>query len=409
MTSTDLVHWKLGTLFDGHEGGRSCNASNLCNTSLGLSGGLAIDNDGRAFAYYGAKPMYVHRAKDTSLEHWEPRRAVWNRSNVNLSHSVGPGDPVVWQGKDGKWYAVLAERLQSGSGATCNTNAPCGGFEELCVGRSLYDKSSWSCTNRSLLSLNQKSMLPAVIPHRVASAEFVTPDYFGELRGDPYAGMAGEAKCFLTSNYGHGPKVNTNQWNKHAHGFVNATVQSTFGYASMILGTQQGKNSLLLFSCCQLRWLAKCSSVGTNVMKLKNEGVFPHTDGESMDVDWSSATAVDYSCFTPNASNSPSGLDVAVTHGGPSFGCCPKTASAPARGDVGPATGTSAARRRVLFGWLQHGYMSVPRLHYENTLTLPRDLSVVTAISGKRELRQHFVPELQVLRCETRQALLRQA
>jgi hypothetical protein len=54
---------------------------------------------------------------------------------------------------------------------------------------------------------------------------------------------------------------------------------------------------------------------------------------------------------------------------------------------------------------MQHGYMSVPRLHCENTLTLPRDLSVVTAASGKRELRQHFVPELQVLRCETRQAL----
>jgi hypothetical protein len=373
MTSLDLVHWRLGTLFDGHEGGRSCNATHRCNTSLGLSGGLALDDDGRAFAYYGAKPLWVHRATDTTLEHWEPRQALWNKSRMNLSHSVGPGDPVMWRGKqDKKWYAVLAERLQAGGrGAACNATAPCGGFEELCVGSSPYDNRSWSCTNRSLLSLNQRSMLPAIIPHRVASGEFITPDYFGELRGDPYAGTAGEAKCFLTSNYGAGPKVNATQWNKHAHGYVNATVQSGFGYASMVLGTQQ--------------------------------------DGEALDVDWDSATAVDYSCFTPNASSrsssAPGGLDVAVTHGGPSFGCCPKTASAPLAFDGGSAAAQSssvmaaaAARRRVLFGWLQHGYMSVPRLHCENTLTLPRDLSVVTAPSGKRELRQHFVPELQVLR-----------
>jgi len=250
MTSPDLVHWKLGTLFDGGEGGRSCNDTHPCNISLGLSGGMAIDDDGRAFAYYGAKPLWVHRAKDTSLEHWEPRQAVWNRSHVNLSHSTGPGDPVVYRGKDKKWYAMLAERLQPGSGAPCNATAPCGGFEELCVGSSLYDNSSWSCNNRSLLSLNQKSMLPSVIPHRVASAEFVTPDYFGELRGDPYAGTAGEAKCFLTSNYGHGPKINTTQWNKHVHGFVNATVQSGFGYASMVLGTQQGARNALPAFCC---------------------------------------------------------------------------------------------------------------------------------------------------------------
>ena len=125
-----------------------------------------------------------------------------------------------------------------GSGAPCNATAACGGFEELCVGGSLYDNRSWHCTSRSLLSLNQRSMLPAVIPHRVASAEFVTPDYFGGLRGDPHAGSAAEAKCFLTSNYGRGPEVNTTEWNKHAHGYVNATVTSGFGYASMVLGTQ---------------------------------------------------------------------------------------------------------------------------------------------------------------------------
>ena len=96
----------------------------------------------------------------------------------------------------------------------------------------------------------EKSMLPSVIPHRVASAEFVTPDYFGELSGDPYAGTAGEAKCFLTSNYGHGPKIYTTQWNKHMHGFVNATVQSGFGYASMVLGTQQGARNALPAFCC---------------------------------------------------------------------------------------------------------------------------------------------------------------
>ena len=141
------------------------------------------------------------------------------------------------------------------------------------------------------------------------------------------------------------------------------SVKSGFGFASLLLGTQR--------------------------------------DGERFVPDWRSATAVDYSCFTTNAST-VSGLDVAVTHGGPVVGCCPKTAAGPPMAED-RSDSKGKTQRRVMFGWLQHGYMSVPRLPYENTIALPRDLSVVTLPNPygggtRRVLRQSFVPELKALR-----------
>ena len=70
---------------------------------------MAMDDEGRAFAYSGARPLTVHRAADSTLERWEPRQNVWNRSAMPLENRVGPGDPIMWKGNDGRWYAALAE------------------------------------------------------------------------------------------------------------------------------------------------------------------------------------------------------------------------------------------------------------------------------------------------------------
>ena len=168
-----------------------------------------------------------------------------------------------------------------------------------------------------------------------------------------------EAKVFLTSNFGIGPNVTLTKGN------IDSSVASGFGYASLLLNTQR--------------------------------------DGEAFVPDWRTATAVDYSCFTTNAST-VSGLDVAVTHGGPVFGCCPKTAAGPSMtedtlaGDRPASMGST--QRRVMFGWLQHGYQSNPRLPYENTIALPRDLSVVHCSAAEpagfiwRRLPTRAAPEL---------------
>jgi sucrose-6-phosphate hydrolase SacC (GH32 family) len=422
LSSPDLVHWRLGKLFNGTEGGRRQNCSEIptpgCETSLGNSGGLAIDDDGRAFAYSGAKPLLLHRAADDTLDVWEPRISAWNRSDpaMQLHHPSGPGDPVVWKGQlrapaDGagrrgaagppRWFFAAAERWSSPAGpAQCNSTAKCGGFEEMCSAASLWPASGvaadgaaaaaaaagagtsgddgggsrggsgWVCSNRSLFNVNQQSMLPAVIPHRKGLREFVTPDFFGNLMGDVLAGTESELKCFLTSNSVRGPVVRASEWNRTRDEWVvsrTKNVTTATDYASLTLGTQD--------------------------------------DGAEFKPLWASSTAVDYGSFTTNAS-SVSGLDVAVSYGGSTLGCCPKTAAMPH---------SDGQQRRVLFGWMHYGYGHsggiASTLKAENTISLPRDLSTATAAQAEAiaaagsaaaasvpQLRQSFVPELQALR-----------
>lgn len=100
-----------------------------------------------------------------------------------LENRVGPGDPIVWKGHDGRWYAALAATLGDRAKG-CNSTMPCGGVQEMCVGSSPYASDTWSC-NRTLFRLNQQPLiLPAIVPHRVATQEFITPDFFGGLPGD---------------------------------------------------------------------------------------------------------------------------------------------------------------------------------------------------------------------------------
>jgi sucrose-6-phosphate hydrolase SacC (GH32 family) len=103
--------------------------------------------------------------------------------------------------------------------------------------------------------------------------------------------------------------------------------------------------------------------------------------------DESKSGPFDWSPFKPVADADSKNLTFATSKGMEQFGCCPKTA-----GD---------SERRVLFGWINNGWDQgpgepdrTPETYSNNTLSLPRDLSVTP--SG--HMRQRFVPELAKLR-----------
>jgi hypothetical protein len=129
-----------------------------------------------------------------------------------------------------------------------------------------------------------------------------------------------------------------------------------------------------------------------------------------MKPDPSSFTLLDFGDMMPvdatRGSHNASGvgrdaIDVALTHGGTQFGCCPKTAAGP-----------SNRGRRVIVGNLGNynpGKRSAgttgTEAADENTLSLPRDLSLLVTEDGhharRREILQRYVPELKSLRNES--------
>jgi hypothetical protein len=129
-----------------------------------------------------------------------------------------------------------------------------------------------------------------------------------------------------------------------------------------------------------------------------------------MKPDPSSFTLLDFGDMMPvdatRGSHNASGvgrdsIDVALTHGGTQFGCCPKTAAGP-----------SNSGRRVIVGNLGNYNAGKSRAGTtgteaadENTLSLPRDLSLLVTEDGhntqRREILQRYVPELQSLRNES--------
>ena len=109
--------------------------------------------------------------------------------------------------------------------------------------------------------------------------------------------------------------------------------------------------------------------------------------GAPFRADLPSSAPLDWSAFTPVEDINSPNLTFATSKGMQQFGCCPKSA-----GD---------ATRRVLFGWVSNGWnqgggRASPQAP-NNTLSLPRDLSVTNA----GLLRQRFVPELRALRLQS--------
>jgi len=176
------------------------------------------------------------------------------------------------------------------------------------------------------------------VPGHNMTHEFVSIDFFQNVSGDP----TNATSVFLTSTYG--PKADAWQ-----------DAGGVYSYAVFVVGSQPG-------------------GAGT-----------PFVPRHSQPIDWSP--------FTPHA-ETPGGLDVADAWGPTQFGCCPKTVA-------DTAAGADGRPRRVMLGWMQNGNSagSSPGLpgtdSHENSLTLPRDLSM--APDGTT-LLQRFVPELQKLR-----------
>jgi len=178
-----------------------------------------------------------------------------------------------------------------------------------------------------------------LIPGHPMTHEFVSPDFFQNISGDPTNDTA--TSVFMTSTYG--PLADAWQSN-----------QGLYNYAVFVIGSQP-------------------QGVGTPFVSER-------------------VAAVDWSPFSPH-NTTPGGLDVAVGWGPTQYGCCPKTAA------DGPALATEPGKiRRVLLGWLQNGCSSSSTIGVsdaaENSLTLPRDVS----LAADGTIRQRYVPELQQLR-----------
>jgi hypothetical protein len=169
-----------------------------------------------------------------------------------------------------------------------------------------------------------------LVPGHNMTHEFVSPDFFQNITGD----STNTAAVFLTSTYG-----------PLADAWQNVSGNTLYNYALFFIGSQPG-------------------GAGTPFVPKRT-------------------TAVDWSPFSPHAAT-PGGLDVATGWGPTQYGCCPKTvADSPALAD--------GRTRRVMLGWMQNGCSSSSPIGIkdssENTLTLPRDLS----LAPDGSMRQRYI------------------
>ena len=278
---------------------------------FGGTGGLIHDVDGKivAYAMTGGQVHFWVATNDSA--------AAWIESTTSFNACCN--DPIVWRAA-GRWYAVTANHGQNG------TNF---GDETFYQSPTLIGPDADWQPLPNIFFKNQSSLL---VPGHPMTHEFVSPDFFQNISGDP----TNQLSVFLTSTYGN----LADTWQSAA---------GLYNYALFFLGEQPG-------------------GAGTPFV--------PRTT-------W----AVDWSPFSPAAAT-PGGLDLAVGWGPTQFGCCPKTVA-----DTDLLL--NGRPRRVMLGWLQNGCSSREADGKgdgkENSLTLPRNLSVSS--SGDLMLQQ-FSPEL---------------
>jgi hypothetical protein len=162
LTSSDLVSWTV-------EG---------APRSFGGTGGMVHDDDGHIVAY---------AMSGGELRFWVASNASassWTQTNTTVKACCN--DPIVWKSA-GRWYAITA---QHGSGK----GGPNYGDETFFTSKVLVGPDAdwqplplWFADRGSLL-----------IPGHNMSHEFVSPDYFQNISGDP----TNTAAVFLTSTYG---------------------------------------------------------------------------------------------------------------------------------------------------------------------------------------------------------------
>lgn len=361
ITSTDWVRWSEHQVL----------------RNVRTSGGLAIDDDGT--------PVFMDVGG--SQTHWQARVRAANASDLldfgepqwmfnESSLQGGPGDPVRPWKRGGRWYAALALSACNDSklyhnASTAGWDCPLGALEDLWSSPALTGPTAAWRHEGPLLVSNQ-----SYLPWRPVDWEYVTPDYFAGLPGDPHPpDSPDETHVFFTT------------------------------FSSMVDG--EGK-------CTSPGWGGPpCPNapggvfVGMNLSRpdvhiadlpMLFAGTQPRASGPMMP-DWSTATLLDFGDMVPvgadrGARNASAvgrdALDVALLHGGTQFGCCAKTVAGP-----------SNTGRRVIISNLGNenpGKPASPEELVENTLSLPRDLSLKVSSTGGKEILQQYVPELATLR-----------
>lgn len=165
-------------------------------TNSPCSGFVTVDSTGAAAAGYRqcpstgqhTVPLMIRVANDSTLDHWGPPIYLYN---VTFNRIL-PYDPVrPWQGADGFWYSTV-------SLDACNNTVPCagGGLASLYRSPKLHGPgTNWEHVG-PLLSSNA-----TVLEGEYETHEFVTPDYFGGLPGDP---LGGKSRVFTNNVAGPG-------------------------------------------------------------------------------------------------------------------------------------------------------------------------------------------------------------
>ena len=309
-------------------------------TSFGGSGGIVLDEAGAAVAFANSVSAWI--SNSTELVHFTPLGRLINQP--------GGGDPVLWKDeRDSRWYAITA----NGRGGSTKNPGGCG-VEEYWVSPKLHgDGAAWKPLPAPFLKL-KGTVLPRVGAW-VRPREFVTPDFFP--LGAP---TAATAWVFLTTEYGECGGVVGATSLPGCGGAQGGNFSRTFDYAGYYIGDRP-----------------------------KPGAPFAPDAGQGV---W------DWSPFVPAAAGGEQ-LEFATSKGMEQFGCCPKTSAGP-------------AGRRVLFGWINNGWDQgepwvepdrpkdgpLGRGTSNNTLSLPRDLSVGYSGNGSRFVKQAFIPELKTLR-----------
>ena len=295
---------------------------------------MVHDDDGTivAYAMSGGKVLFWSATDHTATS--------WTQSSTSFKACCN--DPIVWKA-NGRWFATSAQhgagvvRTSVVAGASNNMSSPEGNYgnESFFTSKALLGPlADWHPIAPFSWFSDKSSLL---IPGHPMTHEFVSPDFFQNISGDP----ANSASIFMTSTYG--PLEDAWQG-----------VQGLYNYAVFLIGSQP-------------------NGAGT-----------PFVSNRTAAVDWSP--------FSPH-STTPGGLDVAVGWGPTQFGCCPKTVA-----DSPALLNEPGKFRRVLLGWLQNGCSSHSPIGIsdsaENSLTLPRDIS----LAPDGTVRQRYIPELQRLR-----------
>jgi hypothetical protein len=151
------------------------------------SGGMALDDNGTAvFIDVGGNSTYWHArfraANDSTLAHFGAPEDAFTETNLQ----GGPGDPVRPWRRGGRWYTALAlsacnDRSKWPNATQGGWDCPLGALEDLWSSEALRGPAANWRHEGPLLSSNE-----SYLPWRGVQWEYVTPDYFAGLPGDPH-------------------------------------------------------------------------------------------------------------------------------------------------------------------------------------------------------------------------------